>query len=189
MLLGNGDGTFEPIWTTGVSYIAGSYPYSIAVGDFNGDGWPDLAVANIDSNDVSILLNDGVWTGGGGRRAAGRRTGVHRNPGRHQLSKFTHPFRRNSWCRVKPPRPCPWHVLFTQCLHLRCRFPKLWSSRPASGPCRFWDRRGSRTCPILLASNPCRALQRALGTVHATSRTIWAPGHMHRMHRMDRSSL
>ena len=27
------------------------------MGDFNGDGWPDLAVANAGSNDVSILLN------------------------------------------------------------------------------------------------------------------------------------
>jgi hypothetical protein len=60
VLLGNGDGTFQ---TTPLSYIAGSGPSSLAVGDFNGDNWPDLAVANASSNDVSILLNDGAWTG------------------------------------------------------------------------------------------------------------------------------
>jgi hypothetical protein len=35
----------------------------VAAGDFNGDGFPDLAVANLLSNDVSILLNDGKWPG------------------------------------------------------------------------------------------------------------------------------
>jgi hypothetical protein len=71
VLLGNGDGTFQ---TTNFSYVAGDNPWSVAVGDVNGDGWPDLAVANASSNDVSILLNDGAWTGphrGPGGAAAG----------------------------------------------------------------------------------------------------------------------
>jgi hypothetical protein len=29
------------------------------VGDFNVDGWPDMAVANYSSNDVSVLLGNG----------------------------------------------------------------------------------------------------------------------------------
>jgi hypothetical protein len=40
VLLGNGDGTFQPV----VNYDAGSRLYSVTVGDFNGDGKPDLAV-------------------------------------------------------------------------------------------------------------------------------------------------
>jgi hypothetical protein len=32
-------------------------PSPVSIGDFNGDGKPDLAVANFNSNDVSILLN------------------------------------------------------------------------------------------------------------------------------------
>ena len=35
-------------------------PVSVAVGDFNGDGKQDLAVANDSSDNVSILLGDGT---------------------------------------------------------------------------------------------------------------------------------
>ena len=35
-------------------------PWSVAVGDFNGDGKQDLAVANFNSGNVSILLGDGT---------------------------------------------------------------------------------------------------------------------------------
>ena len=58
MLLGNGDGTFQ----AAVSYIAGSDPYSAAVGDFNGDGKLDLAVANAGSANISIFLGKGDGT-------------------------------------------------------------------------------------------------------------------------------
>ena len=42
------------------SYIAGVAPQSTVVGDFNGDGNQDLAVANELSDNVSILLGDGA---------------------------------------------------------------------------------------------------------------------------------
>ena len=48
----------------GVSFIdrtdfgAGITPHSVAVGDFNGDGTPDLAVANLYSANVSVLINN-----------------------------------------------------------------------------------------------------------------------------------
>ena len=38
-------------------FLTGASPVSAAVGDFNGDGEPDLAVANQGSNSVSVLLN------------------------------------------------------------------------------------------------------------------------------------
>ncbi|HLJ92706.1 MAG TPA: VCBS repeat-containing protein [Gemmataceae bacterium] len=84
VLLGNGDGTFQ----ASRSFAAGLGPNSVAVGDFNGDGhidlavanfdqfnsvfavsillgngdgWPDLALAGYGSNDVVILINDGNW--------------------------------------------------------------------------------------------------------------------------------
>ncbi|WP_445310638.1 FG-GAP-like repeat-containing protein, partial [Microcoleus vaginatus] len=40
-----------------VDFITGFRPYSVSIGDFNGDGKPDLATANEFSSNVSILLN------------------------------------------------------------------------------------------------------------------------------------
>jgi hypothetical protein len=60
-------------------YTTGITPYSVAVGDFNGDGQPDLAVANSDvvgGNTVSVLLGDG--TGGFGAKTD-YGTGAHPN--------------------------------------------------------------------------------------------------------------
>ena len=42
-----------------VNYPAGLQPYSVAVGDFNRDGIPDLAAADFGGNTVSILLGQG----------------------------------------------------------------------------------------------------------------------------------
>jgi hypothetical protein len=66
ILLGNGDGTFQPK----VDYPVGSTASTVAiassvvVGDFNGDGHSDLAVANNNSGGgtVSILLGNGDGT-------------------------------------------------------------------------------------------------------------------------------
>ena len=46
------EGRALPSFVAPRAYDAGSNPASVAVGDFNGDGIPDLAVANADSNDV-----------------------------------------------------------------------------------------------------------------------------------------
>jgi FG-GAP-like repeat/Abnormal spindle-like microcephaly-assoc'd, ASPM-SPD-2-Hydin/FG-GAP repeat len=59
ILLGNGDGTFTP---ASGSPGVGNFPESVAVGDFNGDGKLDLAVANEYDNTVSILLGNGDGT-------------------------------------------------------------------------------------------------------------------------------
>src|SRR5919109_1044062 len=40
--------------------ISAPPPSSVAVGDFNGDGKQDLAIANQHSNNASILLGDGA---------------------------------------------------------------------------------------------------------------------------------
>src|SRR5665213_3328636 len=55
VLLGNGNGTFQ----AAVNFFAGNAPYSVAVGDFNGDGKTDLVVA-LAGGDVSVLLNESV---------------------------------------------------------------------------------------------------------------------------------
>jgi hypothetical protein len=42
-----------------LAFDTGSLPVSVAVGDFNGDGRLDLAVANFYSDNVSVLLGNG----------------------------------------------------------------------------------------------------------------------------------
>ncbi len=58
ILIGNGDGSFQPA----AYYSAGVNPYAIAAGDFIGDGVVDLAVGNFGGGDVSILLGNGNGT-------------------------------------------------------------------------------------------------------------------------------
>ena len=58
VLLGNGAGGFTP--AAGSPFSVGTGPVSIAVGDFNGDGMQDLAIANKGSSSVTLLLGDGL---------------------------------------------------------------------------------------------------------------------------------
>jgi hypothetical protein len=66
ILLGNGDGTFQPA----LNVAAGKNPFSIAVDDFNADGRLDVVVANNGQNpaggwlagSVSVLLGNGDGT-------------------------------------------------------------------------------------------------------------------------------
>ncbi len=58
ILMGNGDGTFQPR----VDYGTKHRPTGIAVGDFNHDGVIDIAVANTNSNSISVLLGKGDGT-------------------------------------------------------------------------------------------------------------------------------
>jgi hypothetical protein len=63
VLLGNGDGTFRAAVTYGPG---GQFPYSLAVGDVNRDGKPDLVVANqCDSSGACANGSLGVLLGNG----------------------------------------------------------------------------------------------------------------------------
>lgn len=44
-------------FATKVDFPTGDGPNNVSIGDFNGDGKPDVAVANLNSNTTSILLN------------------------------------------------------------------------------------------------------------------------------------
>jgi hypothetical protein len=58
VFLGNGNGTFQ----LPVTYAVGAGPISVVTGDFNGDHFVDLAVANQNGHSVSILLGNGDGT-------------------------------------------------------------------------------------------------------------------------------
>jgi hypothetical protein len=59
VLLGNGDGTFQPK----VNYTTGAYPDAVVLRDFNGDGKVDIAVRSSQSPYViSVLLGNGDGT-------------------------------------------------------------------------------------------------------------------------------
>jgi FG-GAP-like repeat len=62
VFLGNGDGTFSPGGTVPVGSGSQSQPDSIAIGDFNGDNIPDLAVANFHDGTVTVLQGNGNGT-------------------------------------------------------------------------------------------------------------------------------
>jgi hypothetical protein len=55
VLLNRGDGSFQ----AKLDYATGGDPYSVAIGDLNGDGKPELATANSQSFSVSVLANRG----------------------------------------------------------------------------------------------------------------------------------
>src|SRR5262249_12421580 len=56
--LGKGDGTFQ----TAVTYPAGTDAESLAIGDLNGDGIPDVVVSNLRAGTVAVLLGNGDGT-------------------------------------------------------------------------------------------------------------------------------
>lgn len=57
VLMGNGDGTFQPP----VNYTAQTNAYALSTGDFNGDGKPDFASADYDGT-LGVWLNKGDGT-------------------------------------------------------------------------------------------------------------------------------
>jgi uncharacterized repeat protein (TIGR01451 family) len=75
ILLGNGMGGFTP--APGSPLAVGGGPVAVAVGIFNGDSNLDLAVANFNSNNLTILLGNGT---GGFSPAPGSPLAVGPNP-------------------------------------------------------------------------------------------------------------
>ncbi len=84
VLLGRGDGTFDP----SVQYSMGDLPRGIAVFDMDGDGDSDVVSANANSSNIAIRLNNGDGTlgprtafNGGGNLEWGLSSGDMNNDG------------------------------------------------------------------------------------------------------------
>jgi hypothetical protein len=58
VLLGYGDGTFAAPQTT---TLTSTNPAGVALGDLNSDGLIDVATANLDTNNATVLTNAGDW--------------------------------------------------------------------------------------------------------------------------------
>jgi hypothetical protein len=81
VLLGDGKGQFhEP---AGSPFAAGHLPNDVAIADMNGDGNPDLVIADHQSPFITILLGDGR---GGFRPAPGSLVDVHSHPHPHGVA-------------------------------------------------------------------------------------------------------
>ena len=74
VLVNRGDGSFQ----AKLDYATGRGPYSVAIGDLNGDGKPELATANWGVDTVSVLVNrgDGCFQAKQIGRASGRARGL-----------------------------------------------------------------------------------------------------------------
>ena len=57
LLLGKGDGTFQPA----TNYTVGTTPETVFVADLNGDGKPDVIVGNRTRATSPVLLERGEW--------------------------------------------------------------------------------------------------------------------------------
>src|SRR5262249_48075477 len=55
-------GATTATFTTQQTFATGDTPIGVAIGDVNGDGRPDILVANYHGNTVSVLLNTPVTT-------------------------------------------------------------------------------------------------------------------------------
>lgn len=67
VLLGNGNGTFQPVTLYPVGsaatyYSRGATPVGIAVADMNGDGKPDFITSNYGANAVGVFIGNGNGT-------------------------------------------------------------------------------------------------------------------------------
>ncbi|MFB9985069.1 FG-GAP-like repeat-containing protein, partial [Mesorhizobium kowhaii] len=59
VLLGNGNGTFQPLISSAIPGTSDSEHFGLAVGDINGDGLADVVMSSLNNNSLEIMLGDG----------------------------------------------------------------------------------------------------------------------------------
>ncbi len=138
VLLGNGDGTFQPAVAYG---SGGADAPSVAVGDVNGDGKPDLlvanacAISNCTNGTVDVLLGNGDGTfqaavtyGSGGSQASSVAMADVNHDGKPDLLV-------SNLCASNrsAPRQRRWNLPGDDCLLLGC----VWQLFGGSGRCEW----------------------------------------------------
>lgn len=81
ILLNDGHGQFSP--ATGSPFFSNQNPNDIAIADFNHDGFPDLAIANTEIAELTLLLGNGK---GGFTQAPHSPYKVHARPHTHGIA-------------------------------------------------------------------------------------------------------
>lgn len=81
----NSSGAQSPAARDHARFATGRAPGSVEIADLNGDGYPDIIVANEQSNDVTILLGDGK---GGFKEAKGSPSPAGHNPNDIAIGDF-----------------------------------------------------------------------------------------------------
>ncbi|MDP3295250.1 MAG: VCBS repeat-containing protein [Nevskia sp.] len=98
-------GATTPSFTAQQTFVTGSVPYSVSTADVNGDGRPDLLVANLNSSTVSVLLNT---TASGATRPASPRSSLSPRaalPSRWPPPTSTATAGPTCWSRTSTPTP------------------------------------------------------------------------------------
>lgn len=58
VLIGDGSGSFKPAPGSPFNVQSKPHPHGVAIADFNGDGWADLATDDWGNNQVTVVFND-----------------------------------------------------------------------------------------------------------------------------------
>ena len=136
VLTGKGNDTFRPH----LDYGTGSYPASVTLGDFSGDGLRDVVTADSGSNSVSVLLNltgqlelapvSALRAGPKGNRSEppGKRI---KQRGPVSSDPRPHP-------RTPPPTRSPMVLGRSACPRTHPRDRRLTSTAPGANVCRLW---------------------------------------------------
>ncbi len=147
-------GATAPSFSAQATFATGSYPNSVSLADVNGDGRPDILVANLGSNTVSVLLNrpavlgTSTSTGAIEKRTRGaivrpggrqpkqcRRCFVHdhlQRGGKRPIGLELHPHRqRDGRCQHRHTRDERWRYHLDRARNHRCsRHARPHAQRP-----------------------------------------------------------
>ena len=118
---------------TVVNYTVGNQPTSIAVGNIDGDGLPDLVVANAETRDVSLLLGHADGSVSATDAQPGRRIDLDQfRRQRQRLRRFSQHRDHGRFQRRRPARSWLWPIRSIRACAWRCKARTARSPRESS---------------------------------------------------------